>query len=72
MHETSLRTSNMYIIYFNTNVTAHTRLRSHKYYRTPQVVTTVRKTCAKIACKHLINIQLRDDLFTLATKEVHI
>lgn len=63
----------MYIIYFNTNVTAH------KYHRTPHLVTgfitsrTVTKTCAKIACKHLVNIQLSDRfLSTLAMKKVHI
>lgn len=66
----------MYIIYFNTNVTAHTHCFFHKYHRTPHLVTgfitskTVTKTCAKIACKHLVNIQLSDRfLSTLAMKK---
>lgn len=32
-------TCNVYIIYFNTNFTAHTHFLFHKYYRTPHVVT---------------------------------
>lgn len=46
----------------------HIHLLFHKYHKTPHVVTgfitlTVTKTCAKIARKHLVNIQLNDDFF---------
>lgn len=56
----------------------HIHLPFHKYHKTSHVVTdfitkTVTQTCAKVARKHLVNIQLSDVFFhSDYEKKVHM
>lgn len=69
MKDTAMRTLHAtYTTFISIQILQHIHLLFHKYHRTPHVVTgsitlTVTKTCAKIACKHLVNIQTSDHFF---------
>lgn len=69
MKDTAMRTLHATCTTFiSIQILQHIHLLFHKYHRTPHVVTgfitvTVTKTCAKIACKHLVNIQTSDHFF---------
>lgn len=65
-------TCNLNIIYFFLIKTLHYTLVScvfflNKYHRAPNITTDLDEQRQEIVCKHLVNIQLSERVFTLTT-----